>query len=252
MRTRKFVISLVLAAFGLAPVLATAAECQQPPLSQAQLDYLAGQQIQLTVPDGEVPIVQRCDIDGNNVVDMNDIRAISYARNNPAAHPNDPMDWDKNNVIDILDARGCQRACTLPRCATPAEEPEELVGGVQEPAQCFQADDFDGDGQQDVVTMTENTTQETRGGNWTLEVVIVSQDAAGNPTHVTFPYTGQKADSKINQSLSKQPAGDVNLNPGKVTTNRPAIVSYINNEPKVIYYYDANGNLARAFYGIDD
>jgi len=249
MRTR--LTALIIPTLALLPALAVAGECQPPPLSAEQLAYLQAQQLVINVPEGDVADIQRCDIDGDNTVDINDIRAISAARNQPAAHPDDPMDWDRNNYIDLLDARGCQLACTLPRCATQQDEPEQLVGGTTEAADCYQVDDFNGDGETDVVTMSENL-EGTRGGNWTLEVVILTKDATGAPTHVTFPYTGKKDQNEIQQHLSEQPAGDVNLNPGMITTDKPAIVSYADGEPKVIYYYDANGNLARAFYGIDD
>jgi hypothetical protein len=61
--------------------------------------------------------VQRCDVNGDGAVDRNDIRAIAANRNQPATGPDDPMDWDQNGTINVLDARGCQRACTLARCA---------------------------------------------------------------------------------------------------------------------------------------
>ena len=61
--------------------------------------------------------VQVCDVNGDNVVNMHDIRAISLNRNQPATGPDDPMDWDQNGVVNILDARGCVSSCTLPRCA---------------------------------------------------------------------------------------------------------------------------------------
>jgi hypothetical protein len=61
--------------------------------------------------------VQRCDANGDGAVDRNDIRAIGANRNQPASGPDDPMDWDQNGTINVLDARGCQQACTLPRCA---------------------------------------------------------------------------------------------------------------------------------------
>jgi hypothetical protein len=101
--------------------------------------------------------------------------------------------------------------------------------------------------------MYEHTGDDTRGGDWTLEVVILTEDEAGNVQHITYPYTGQKsAGDEINQHLSQEPAGDINLNPGSITTTAPAIVSYLDGEAKVIYYYDENGNPARAFFGIDD
>jgi len=61
--------------------------------------------------------VLRCDANDDGAIDRNDIRAIAANRNQPATGPGDPMDWDENGTINVLDARGCQRACTLPRCA---------------------------------------------------------------------------------------------------------------------------------------
>jgi hypothetical protein len=238
----------------LAPTVALAQACgnYNDTLTDEQEAYIAAQ-LEITVPDGELPIIQRCDIDGNLSVDINDIRAIAQLRNTPAAHNQDPADWDRNGQINILDARGCQRACANPRCAVSLQEPEEPEGGIVETAECFQAEDFDGDGTQDFVGMYEQAGGEERGGGWTLEVVILTEDALGNVEHITYPYTGKKSDDdEIDQHLGSQEAGVVNLNPGVVTTNQPAVVSYRNGEPKVIYYYDENGNPARAFYGIDD
>ena len=64
-----------------------------------------------------VAVAMRCDVDDDDDVDILDIREISANRNQPASGPDDPMDWDQNGVVNVLDARGCQRACTLPRCA---------------------------------------------------------------------------------------------------------------------------------------
>ena len=237
---------------GLAPVAVLAQGCGVYPLTQEQINYLDGQQVEIASPDGELPVIQRCDIDGNNAVDINDIRAIAANRNQPAAHPDDPMDWDRNSVINVLDARGCQRACALPRCAVQQEDPDEMMGGVSETAQCFQVDDYDGDDVEDFVGLSEQTEGPARGGNWTLEVVILNEDASGNIQHVRYPYTGKKSDAdEIQQHLSQQPAGVVNLNPGTVTIAEPGIVSYQDGEPKVLYYFE-NGQIARAFYGIDD
>ena len=64
-----------------------------------------------------VAVAMRCDANDDDVVDINDIRAIFGNRNQPASGPDDPMDWDQNSIINVLDARGCLLACTLPRCA---------------------------------------------------------------------------------------------------------------------------------------
>lgn len=249
---------------GLAPIAAFAQDPTAPgcgdyndQLTAEQIAYLDGQDLAIQVPQGEVPIIQRCDVDGNNVVDINDIRAISLRRNQPAAHPDDPADWNRDNVITVNDARGCQLACALPRCATMSEEPAELQGGTSAPASCTQSDDFDGDGEPDTVAIFESTSQEEDRGEWTLDVVILNKDESGNVQHVTFPFTGQTlADTQeVTQHLSKQPCDTgncmVNLAPGTLMIDKPAIVSYRNGEPKVIYYF-VDGEVRRAYYGIDD
>ena len=65
----------------------------------------------------EEPEILMCDANLDDVVDIRDIRAIAMMRNQPANGPDDPMDWDQNGIINVLDARGCQQACNLPRCA---------------------------------------------------------------------------------------------------------------------------------------
>lgn len=69
------------------------------------------------VLQGDEPEFLMCDTNDDGVVDITDIRAITAKRNQPAIGPDDPMDWDQNGIIDVRDVRGCQLACTLPRCA---------------------------------------------------------------------------------------------------------------------------------------
>ncbi len=66
---------------------------------------------------GGGPEPQICDVDGDEDVDIIDIRRIAARRRQKADGPDDPADWDDNGIIDLLDVRGCQRSCTLPRCA---------------------------------------------------------------------------------------------------------------------------------------
>jgi hypothetical protein len=69
----------------------------------------------ISMPEEEL----MCDIDRDGFIDRRDIRLITRLRNtySPPSDPN--ADYDGNGVINILDARGCMRTCTLPRCATP-------------------------------------------------------------------------------------------------------------------------------------
>lgn len=238
--------------------IAAYAVCENYELSQTpeQIAYLLNLGLENVVPEGDAPTIRRCDTNSDNSVDINDIRAIASMRNNPAAHPDDPMDWDRNNVINILDARGCQRACSLPRCAVPSEPQENPTGGSVEEASCFQSEDLDGDGNQEFVGMYQYTGEEERAGDWNLEVVILLDDESGNVQHVTYPFSGQSmagsaGNVELHQHLSRQPAGLVNLNPGSVTIDSPGVVSYRFGRPKVLYYWK-DGQINRALFGIDD
>jgi len=246
----------------LAPVTALAQACGNYPLTPAQSDALQKARLEVVVPEGEVPFVQRCDIDENSVIDMLDIRQIIQHRNQPATDPDDPMDRDGNGVVNVLDARGCVLACTFPRCASQDRRATSVALNAAQarpqntpgqPGDCYQVDDFDGDGEQDFLGIFEYVGNQTRGNNWDLQTVILYEDAAGNTQVVAFPYTGQSSrdGSQIFQHLSLQPAGPVDLNPGGVILSRPGIVSYRNNEPKTLYYFQG-GRWNRAFYGIDD
>lgn len=262
MRKRLSVMLVTLIPLGLASTALMAEGCGDYPLTQAQAYYLETQVPDIVVPEGNVPFVQRCDVDGNNVIDNNDLFAIREQRGQPAAHPDDPMDWDGNNVIHGRDVGGCASSCTANGCAVKndAEEAEGLEAAMTEQntagasGACYQAADIDGDGSQDLVAIYEYTGSETRGNNWKLQVVILTEDIMGNVQHVAFPYTGQLTDgsSDLLQHLSLQPAGPVDLHPGSITIDGPGVVSYRNGQPKAIYYYDNNGDLAQAFYGIDD
>lgn len=57
-----------------------------------------------------------CDFDGNDEVNTLDINFFRPHRNTPA-DPNEPLDVDRNGVINKLDARKCVLECTNSRCA---------------------------------------------------------------------------------------------------------------------------------------
>ena len=64
----------------------------------------------------DVVVLPVCDVDGNQSIDVNDIRAILMARNQPASPP-DPRDANGDGVITVIDARQCMLMCANPRCA---------------------------------------------------------------------------------------------------------------------------------------
>ena len=211
----------------------------------------------IAIPEGEVPLIQRCDVDGNDIVDNNDLFIIREHRGEVPAHPDDPMDWDGNHVIHGRDVGGCASSCSSNSCAAKTVEEEEGMvaaessGGVTVPANCFQVDDFDGDGSEDFFGLYEYTGSDTRANEWILQLVILTKDNFGDVQHMLFPYSGRVIDGNLANHLSLQPAGVVDLNPGTVTIDEPGVVSYRNGEPKVLFYFD-NGTLAKAFYGIID
>ncbi|MGO4893714.1 M4 family metallopeptidase [Flavobacterium sp. W21_SRS_FM6] len=65
------------------------------------------------------PQALQCDINEDGFVDINDIRLIAGARNQPA-EPGDPRDNDGNGIINASDARQCTLLCSSPRCAPQA------------------------------------------------------------------------------------------------------------------------------------
>lgn len=82
------------------PSPALAANCV-PQVSAEQQAFLDQQNLEMKVPQGELAVVQRCDTNEDNVVDLNDIRKISLARNQPARYQDDPMDWDRGDVTAL-------------------------------------------------------------------------------------------------------------------------------------------------------
>jgi len=244
------------ALLGLTPATTFAAGCGVYPLSPEQQQHINENSLAITIPEGDVPVVQRCDTNEDGWVDLNDIRAISLKRNQPAAHPDDPMDWDKNSMITLLDARGCQQVCSLPRCAvsTAPPPPSAPPAGVVEDASCFQQADFDGDGSQDFVGIFEHTGEEQAGG-YNLKLVLVNEDASGSTQQVTVKYAGEMVVEDglpvMKLHVSEQPPGEVDLSPGNITLENPGIVTYGYGKPEVIYYW-VDGELRRGFYNIDD
>lgn len=276
----KRIIVMLAALLPFGPVLAE--NCGEYPLTQAQVDALQDAQLDIEVPSGEIPFVQRCDVDENSIIDWKDLWKIRKHRGQLASSPDDPKDWDGDGKIRKRDLRGCASSCTFRHCFSrdwswplnnwaKHESPDhnqtnQLPGGMQEstaeaepqntvgqPGNCFEAADFDGDGSQDFMGIFEYVGTASRGNNWDLQMVILYQDAAGNEQVVAYPYTGQTSGDgqAIFQHLGMQNPGVVDLMPGSITIPNPGVVSFRNNVPETLYYF-LNGELKRAFYGVDD
>ena len=72
--------------------------------------FTASRQVNITVP-------LLGDINGDGVVDSNDLNLILAALNKPANGPNDLRDLNGDGKIDALDSRKLTTLCTRPRCA---------------------------------------------------------------------------------------------------------------------------------------
>jgi len=117
MPTRLQAMLMISIPLGLAPMTVLAATCGDYPLTVEQISYLDTQSLDIAVPEGEVPVIQRCDVDGNGVINNDDLSIIRAHRGQPAAHPDDPMDWDGNGVIHGRDVGGCASSCGANGCA---------------------------------------------------------------------------------------------------------------------------------------
>lgn len=257
---RKLISAAITAslAAGFAPVNAYAG-CADFALSQEQREYLASQPLEIREPEGEFgdfAITLKCDVNDDSAIDINDIRAITAKRNQLATSDDDPMDWNQDRNIDLLDARGCVLACTLPRCAVPEPEqiPEPPVAtGSGEGEECFQVEDLDGDTRPDFAGLYENSGSEPRSGDWNLDLVLLYTDEGGQTQHVVFPSAGRSSAAKgeVYDTLKVQPPGVVDLMPGSVTLDQPGIVSYRNGKPAVLYFFQ-DGRYTQRIFSIDD
>ena len=254
----RILISAAITALLVAPMSAYAG-CAAFTLTPDQSNYLASLPLEIQEPEGEFgdfAITLKCDVNDDSAIDVNDIRAISSKLNQVATSDMDPSDWNQDGKIDVLDARGCVQACTLPRCAVPSPQqiPEpEVVTGSSEGEECFQVEDLDGDTQPDFAGLYEYTGEDERSSDWNLDLVFLYTDQGGQTRHVVFPAAGRSSSAKgeVYDTLKVQPPGVVDLMPGSVTLDRPGIVSYRNGEPAVLYFWQ-DGRYTQRVFSIDD
>ncbi len=71
-----------------------------------------------SLPPG--PVRLACDVDGNGIVDREDIQLIADGRGTTPSGPNDPRDFDHDGMITVLDNRACTLNCTYALCASLA------------------------------------------------------------------------------------------------------------------------------------
>ena len=65
----------------------------------------------LATPDASA--VPPSDLDGDGLIDANDVALLVAARNTPASGPGDPRDLDDDGTLTLLDARILASACSI-------------------------------------------------------------------------------------------------------------------------------------------
>ena len=121
----------VTASYACSDALSGVASCTGPVASGAALSTAQPGSFQFLVQAADVAgntasrqhsytvtaVVRACSVDADGDIDRNDIALITAARGQAASGPTDPRDPDRNNVINVLDARQCTLRCDRPSCA---------------------------------------------------------------------------------------------------------------------------------------
>ncbi|MDH3389474.1 MAG: hypothetical protein OEN02_16410 [Gammaproteobacteria bacterium] len=117
---------------------------------------------------------------------------------------------------------------------------------------CTVVDDFNGDGRDDFAGIFQYTGKQLRLNDWSLDVVILFSGADGIE-HVIFPFAGQydQRGELLLQYLAPRAPGELDLRPGKMRLDYPAVVSYRRGKPSVVYYWNGEQITQRAI-GVDD
>ncbi len=71
--------------------------------------------------------------------------------------------------------------------------------------------------------------------------------------HVIYPYAGRytAGNEPIRMFITSQDGGEIDLMPGRIVLDGPAIVAYREGQPAVLYYWNGDRFAQRAF-GVDD
>ena len=110
----------------------------------------------------------RCDIDGDQVVDLDDLQAIFNGRNTTAA-PDDLRDADTDGTVTVNDGRACAALCPRPQCAQ-ATPPTAQAG----PSQTVNAGE--------VVTLDGSGSSDAENDPLTFAWAFASQPAGSSAT----------------------------------------------------------------------
>ena len=148
----------------------------------------------------------RCDIDGDQVVDLDDLQAIFNGRNTTAP-PDDLRDADTDGTVTVNDGRTCALQCARPQC-TQATPPVAQAG----PSQTVNAGD--------VVTLDGSGSSDAENDPLTFAWAFASQPTGSSatlsdPTAVNPTFTADVAGTYVMQLIVND--GATNSDPDTVT-----------------------------------
>ncbi|MCZ6709717.1 MAG: hypothetical protein O7B25_05085 [Gammaproteobacteria bacterium] len=97
--------------------------------------------------------------------------------------------------------------------------------GCSDDAPCSVTEDFNDDGVPDLAALYQYSGDNSRRNRWNLDLVIVySQGASSEPTHMVFTHVGQvDAERGAAASLAIQEKGSMKIPSGEITLDRPGI-----------------------------
>jgi Tol biopolymer transport system component len=81
-------------------------------------------------PNSILPGAKLCDVDGNGVIDRNDVSVI-FGDRGMTARASDPRDADRDGKITTLDVSLCSRMCKNPSCAPDPPPPHCGLIGIE-------------------------------------------------------------------------------------------------------------------------
>ena len=137
------------------------------------------------------------------------------------------------------------------------DENDKEIARIARPdgPRCSVRVDFNQDGIEDFAGMFQYQGDKSRRDNWNLDLVILYTDQASQVKHIIFPYAGQFARETETRfqffELHTPDQGEIDLYPGSLKTDGPAIISYRNGLPSVVYYWRDDGFAQRQMRVVD-
>lgn len=153
--------------------------------------------------------------------------------------------WQKNSVEYEL-PRG---KLAVPSGASNNAQTKQQRAQV---IKCNVVQDMNGDGKTDYAGIYHYKGSKKRSDDWSLDLIFM-YSVDDRIEQVIFPYAGRQTEGTdtLRFYLVPHDAGDIDLMPGTITLERPALVAYRDDKPAVVYYWDGE-QVAQQPIGVDD